>query len=150
MYAHPVHITVVNIEPNASKAVFEVSFKIFTDDFEAAILKEQGIKTGLTSGIYINNIQGHIKSYLINNFKIKINQNEIPASKIKFVKFSIVDDATWVYMDYKISSNIKSLELYNNLLNSLYPDMTNLVIIHWGNNEQGFTFTKSNLIQKVQ
>ena len=149
-HAHPVHITVVNIEPNITKAVFEVSFKIFTDDFEAAVFQKSGIHIGLTQNKPHSQCSELMKDYLVHEFNLYINDKAIPHNKIRFIKYSVVEDATWVYMEFQIPWKIKNLSIYNNLLNSLYPDMTNLVIINWGNSEQGFTFTKNNTTQKIQ
>lgn len=148
--AHPVHITVVNIEPNASKAVFEVSFKIFTDDLEQAVLLHTGININLTQNKPIQNVNELLHNYVTSKFSIIINDKSIPPQKIKVVNYSIVNDATWIYVEFPIANKIKTLTIQNDLLNHLYPDMTNLVIINWGNKQQGLTFTKHQTKLQVQ
>lgn len=143
LISHPVHITVTNIEPNVSKACFEVSIKIFTDDLEAAIAQELKSNIGLIANNPLKNISEIFLQYIDKHFAIIINNKKIPLSKIKFIKYTIVENATWLYFEYKISNKIQQLSIYNDLLNHLYPDMTNLVIINWNNYEQGLTFTKS-------
>lgn len=141
--AHPVHITITNIEPNASNACFDVAIKIFTDDLEHGIVQQLNKNIGLIAKNPSDDIHKLFLSYINTNFKIIINNKPIEASKIKFVKYTIVDDATWLYFEYKIPSKITKITIYNNLLNHLYPDMTNLVIIKWNQQEQGLTFTKN-------
>ncbi|HNV96563.1 MAG TPA: hypothetical protein PKG63_08820 [Bacteroidales bacterium] len=141
--AHPVHITITNIEPNASKACFEVAIKVFTDDLEHGIVQQLNKNIGLIAKSPSSDINELFLLYINNHFKILINGKAITSSKIKFIKYSIVDDATWLYFEYKISSKINQLSVYNDLLNHLYPDMTNLVIIKWNQQEQGLTFTKN-------
>ncbi|NSW46238.1 MAG: hypothetical protein HPY79_10540 [Bacteroidales bacterium] len=147
--AHPVHITVTNIEPNASKACFEVSIKIFTDDLESAISQEFKKNIGLIAQKPSSDINKLFLNYINDHFKIKINDQFIHPSKVKFIKYSTVENATWLYFEFKIPSKIKHISLYNNLLNHLYPDMTNLVIIKWNQQEQGYTFTKSQTEHSV-
>jgi len=141
--AHPVHITVTNIEPNTIKACFEVSIKIFTDDLEQAIAQQLNKNIGLLAQQPSPDINKLFLSYINDHFKIKINDQYIHPSKVKFIKYSVVENATWLYFEFKIPNKINHISLYNNLLNHLYPDMTNLVIIKWNQQEQGLTFTKS-------
>ncbi|MCX7862611.1 MAG: hypothetical protein N2449_06415 [Bacteroidales bacterium] len=150
LQSHPVHITVVNIEPKADKAVFEVSCKIFTDDLEHAILLYSQNNIMLTQNRPVSNIHQLLCDYIASKLMIYINNKAIPKEKIRFIKYTVVEDATWIYLEYPITSKINSLEIFNDLLNQLYPDMTNLVIINWGNEEQGLTFTKHNTRIKVQ
>ncbi|MGQ9846321.1 MAG: DUF6702 family protein [Bacteroidales bacterium] len=147
--AHPVHITITNIEPNASNTYFDVAIKIFTDDLEHGIAQQLNKNIGLIAKNPCKDIHKLFLSYINNNFKIIINNKPIEISKIKFVKYSIVDDATWLYFKYKIPSKIKKITIYNNLLNHLYPDMTNLVIIKWNQQEQGLMFSKNKTEQVV-
>lgn len=147
--AHPVHITITNIEPNASNACFDVAIKVFTDDLEQGIVQQLNKNIGLIAKNPSDDIHKLFLSYINANFKIIINNKPIDASKIKFVKYTIIDDATWLYFEYKIPSKITNITIYNNLLNHLYPDMTNLVIIKWNQLEQGLTFTKNNTEQVV-
>lgn len=148
-FAHPVHITVTNIEPNVSKACFEVAIKIFTDDLEHGIVQQLNKNVGLLAQSPIKNINELFLSYINLNFKIKINGKAITEPRIKFIKYTIVDDATWLYFEFKIPSKINQISIYNNLLNNLYPDMTNLVIIKWNQQEQGLSFTKNKTEQAV-
>ena len=148
-FSHPIHVTVVNIEPNAKNALFEVSFKIFTDDLELAIFQHSNKNIGLTQNKPIQNIEHYLKNYINDNFKIILNGKKISFNKIIFVKYTIIEDATWIYLNFKISSKIYALEIYNNLLNDLYPDMTNLLIINWGNSEKVYTFAKNKTLIKI-
>lgn len=147
--AHPVHITITNIEPNASKACFDVAIKVFTDDLEHGMVQQLNKNIGLVAESPSSDINELFLSYINNHFKILINGKAIASSKIKFIKYSIVEDATWLYFEFKIPSKIDQLSIYNNLLNHLYPDMTNLVIIKWNQQEQGLTFTKNKTEQSV-
>lgn len=149
-YSHPVHVTVINIEPNAQKAVFEVSCKIFTDDLEQAVLQHTGVNVRLTQNNPIQNINELLHKYVTSKFSIIINDKNIPPQKIKLVNYSIVNDATWIYLEFPITNKIKTLAIQNDLLNHLHPDMTNLVIINWGNQQQGLTFTKHQTKLAVQ
>jgi hypothetical protein len=150
LFCHPVHITIVNIEPIAQKSIFSVSFKIFTDDLEAAINKFFGNTIKISNKNNVNNSHELIKKYITHHFKIIINGKEISENKIELNKLETIENTTWIYMDFKITSKIKTLEIFNDLLNNLYPDMTNLLILNWGNKEDGYTFNKNNTIIKIQ
>ncbi len=148
-FAHPIHITVTNIEPNASKACFEVSIKVFTDDLEHAISLQLKENIGLLNNKPSLNIAELFLQYINDEFKILVNSKEIHKSKVQFIKYTVIDNTTWLYFEFKIPSKIEQISIYNNLLNQLYPDMTNLVIIKWKQDEQGLTFTKNSTQQNV-
>lgn len=46
---HPFYVTVTEISHNAGDKNLEISCKIFTDDFETALLKENGVKIDLSN-----------------------------------------------------------------------------------------------------
>jgi hypothetical protein len=142
-WSHPVHITITNIEPDAQKGVFEVSIKVFTDDLEHAILQQSQKNIGFIKNTPSMDSEKLILQYINTQFQILINNKPISSSKVKLTKYSNVENATWLYLEFRIPSKIQQLSIVNNLLNHLYPDMTNLVIIKWNENEQGLTFTKS-------
>lgn len=147
--ANPFHITITNIELNPSKACFEVCIKIFTDDLELAISQQLKENIGLINNQPASNIAELFLQYIHNEFKIFVNSKEIQKSKVKFIKYKVIDNATWLYFEFKIPSKIKQISIYNNLLNQIYPDMNNLVIIKWQQNEHGLTFTKNKVYQNV-
>ncbi len=141
--AHPVHVTVTNIEYNASKNIFEVSIKIFTDDLEHAVYLKEQKEIGLIKNSPVTEVEAYLLRYVYEQFQLFINNKPIALSNVKLTKYTSVENATWLYMEFNVPSKIKQLSIQNNLLNELFPDMTNLVIIHWNNNEQGLTFTKN-------
>jgi len=41
---HPVHVTVTNIDFNSSNKTFDISMKLFLDDFQNVILKNHQVE----------------------------------------------------------------------------------------------------------
>ncbi|MBI5539904.1 MAG: hypothetical protein HY951_07595 [Bacteroidia bacterium] len=146
---HPIHVTVTNIDFNSKQKVFDISMKLFLDDFQGAILKKSKVDLNLEKQISIVNADDFIKEYVSDNLKITLNDNKSSQKKLKFVSKEIKEGALWLYFTYRLSGKIESIKVENNLLNDYYPDMTNLVIIKYNELESGYTLNKSNTSFKI-
>jgi hypothetical protein len=142
--AHPVHVTVTNIDFNASKKCFDISIKLFQDDFEAVVQQDLQSSLDLTNANERNGTDEKIMEYLKSNFTITINDKPESATKLKLVRRELQEGAVWLYLTYPLKGKITSLVIFNNLLNSLYRDMTNLTILKYGEKEDGYSLTSSN------
>lgn len=142
-FMHPVHVTVTNIDYNLEEKAFDVSLKIYTDDLESVIRKTNQIALNLGKTDEIYNSNEKISEYIRNNFTISINNDKFAGKKLKFLKKENRDGAMWLYFRYPLTKKIKLLKVNNDLLNELYPDMTNLVIIRINREEKGYTLNKN-------
>jgi len=148
---HPVHISVSNIDFNASQKSFDISIKVFADDFEKAVSNSQIIKSSLGESNQVEYYNEKIKSYINKNFKFILNNKDSYSNKnLILTNHKIEDGAIWLYFTFKVNEKIKSIKIINNLLNDLYPDMTNLVIVKYKDLENGYTLNKNNNVIKIQ
>ncbi|MCX7955475.1 MAG: hypothetical protein N3A01_09865 [Bacteroidales bacterium] len=151
LIAHPVHVTITNVNFDESKLLFEIRIKIFSDDFENAILKKTGINVGLTSLTVNKNTEKYMIMYISENFNLYINDRKKPliTEKTKF-KYEIKEDATWIDISFNVKEKVKKIKIYNNLLNNLYDDMKNMLIINWKNQEKGIIFAKNKVTEILE
>jgi hypothetical protein len=140
---HPVHVTVTNIDFSKENKAFEISIKVFSDDFESIILKMKNVELNLGKANEFGESDKYICEYVRNNFSISINNDKFADKKLKFLKREVREGALWIYFRYPLSKKIDVLKVNNTLLNDLYPDMTNLVIIKLNETENGYTLNKN-------
>ena len=146
---HPVHVTVTNIDFNSSNKTFDISMKLFLDDFQNVILKNHQVELNLGKPNELKNADNYILNYIKDNIKITINNNKPSQKKLKFERKEINEGALWLYFTYQLSNKIETIQVENNLLNDYYPDMTNLVIMKYNNIENGYTLDKHTTSFKI-
>jgi hypothetical protein len=146
---HPVHVTVTNIDFNSKQKAFDISTKLFLDDFQSVILKNSKVDLNLGKPNVLLNADEYIKDYISDNIRITINKNKLSSKKLIFIRKEISEGAIWLYYSYQLSGKIESIEVENNLLNDYYSDMTNLVIIKYNELESGYSLNKNNTTIKI-
>ena len=146
---HPIHVTVTNIDFNSKQKAFNISTKLFLDDFQGVIFKNSNVELNLGKPNAILNADEYIKDYINDNIMITVNNNKLSAKKLKFIKKEITEGAIWLYYSYQLSGKIESIQVDNNLLNDYYSDMTNLVILKYNELESGYSLNKNNTTIKI-
>jgi len=137
---HPVHVGIVNMEYNTDSGVFELSFKIFRDDFQQAMNKKitPGIDLSERNSTIDNQKQNKINQYIADNFKLFSNGKEMDGPV--FDSLRITDDAVWLYYRIKFPDSVQKISILNSVLMDIYPDQTNLLILNYRGKEDGYQF----------
>ncbi len=137
--AHPVHVSVTNLDINTEKDSIFISQKMFTDDFELLFyhLYEKNMKP--TAGRDFSQSElSLVNGYMKDAFVIEAGSRKLP---LKFVKKVQEAESIWLYYTCPLpSNNINSLVLTNSLLLQLFEDQTNLVIVTYKGADSGYTF----------
>ena len=141
---HPVHISVTSININCKKEIIEISFKVFSDDFQDVINNNFDSNLNIKDSLSINKNINNITSYFNSSFKLKLN-NKINEEYLIYSKCKSNYEATWFYYNIsltELNSKLKNLHINNLILTDLYSDQNNLVIIKYKNIEKGFRLNK--------
>jgi hypothetical protein len=146
---HPIHVTVTNIDFNLKDKAFDVSIKLFPDDFEGIISKKYNVFLNLGKPNETENANKIIEEYVRNNFSILVNDDKFANKKLKLIKKEINEGSLWLFFNYSLSKKIETLQVFNSLLNDYYPDMTNLVIIKLNDSETGYSLNKNTTSFKI-
>jgi len=147
---HPVHISITNIDYNETENVFDLSIKLFANDFEKIINKNNNIVLNL--GEKNENLQCNrfIDKYIKHHFILKINNKNL-IKGVELLKKEVKKDDNSVWLYYKLkypkkkSIEGKKVEVVNVLMNDLYNDQKNLFIFTYKNTKEGFNFGKNKI-----
>ncbi len=71
--AHPLYISVTEIDHNSKDKILEISCKIFTNDFEAVLEKMAGAKVDLSSGKDTATTDKWIAAYVERHLHLKVD-----------------------------------------------------------------------------
>jgi len=147
---HPVHISVTNIDYNINKNAFDLSIKLFADDFEKIINKNYNTTINLGDKNENKNCNKLIDSYIKHHLIIKINnKNLIKNIKLFKKEVKLDENSVWIYYKIKYPNNKliknKKIEVVNVLMNDLYNDQKNLFIFTCLNTKEGYNFRKNKI-----
>ena len=123
--AHPVHISVTEINYNEKDKSLQIISRLFIDDLELSIRaqrKEPELdimepKNGL-------NTQQLVINYLTEHFKIKLDGKPC---KLNFLAVEKEDLSLICYIEIENVKKIKTLEVFNDAIMGTHEDQSNLV-----------------------
>ena len=130
---HPFFISVTEINHNSGDKNLEISCKIFTDDFEAALSKSAGVKIDLFNPKDKQAIEKHIAAYFKKHLLIKVDNK---STVLEFVGFERENEAVWSYLQVSNIVAPKKMDILNDLLYESFDQQINLVHVSVGNNRK--------------
>jgi len=144
--AHPVHISVTNIDilPQQKKIIFSV--RVFISDFNTAINKKNNTKIDFSKSPQMLVVKQIVSDYINNNlifyFDKKQNKNRFSLVRYKTNE----EGAIWFYFEIpNTNCNFGNISIKNTLLNDLYKDQTNLLILSYKDKQQAYSFNRKNI-----
>ena len=141
---HPVHFSVINMEYNDKTEAFDISIKLFIDDFEKIINKNDNVVLNLGKENQLKDCNKLIDKYIKKNFVIVFDKKAV-SKNLEQKKFTVNenDKAIWIYYALKSKKPIKVL-IRNTLMNDLYNDQKNLFIFTVKDFQEAKKFEKSD------
>ena len=122
---HPIHVSTSSIEYNSKDNKLEVICTIFTDDFEAALVKQFHGKTDLNKADMHTAMDALVKNYIAGNLHIK---TAAPVN-LNYLGFEVNRESTDVYLESDKLAAFKKIDVDVSLLHNLFDDQINIVHI---------------------
>jgi hypothetical protein len=137
---HAFHTSITQIEYNSKAKNYEISVRIFTDDFETVINTENKTKsTKIQDG---DKNDGLVSTYVLKHFSIISPQNK--KISLKYIGKENEDIATWLYFEMPEESFVKGSKIQQNVLMELFEDQVNIVNVRKGEERKSFLFDLKN------
>jgi hypothetical protein len=134
---HDLHASVTEVKWNAESTSFEVSIKIFIDDLEASLSRDN--ISGLNIGTEKESAGANdiITGYLDKHFKISLDGIQLPS---QFVGKETTDDfkAIWCYVEYPGLKDPKKCLVSNDILFELYDDQRSIMDIRMNSTDKTY------------
>ena len=122
---HPLYVTVSEFNYNAKDRVIEISCKIFTNDFEAALEKTFHTKVDLSMPSDKKTADKLVNEYVQKHLQLKVDGKPVI---IEFVGSEKETDATWSYFQVgNIVAAPKKMEITNSLLYDSFDGQINIM-----------------------
>lgn len=121
---HPFHVSVIEIEHNASDKTLEVSCKIFTDDFETTLAKNYNAKVDLINPPNIAAMDTLVKKYILSHLSLKVNGKPV---SINYIGFEHEKEAVFGYIEVGNIPAVSKLEITNSIMYDKFDDQMNIM-----------------------
>ncbi|CAH0997052.1 hypothetical protein EMA8858_03189 [Emticicia aquatica] len=137
LHLHAFHTSLTEIQFNAKEKSLEISIRMFTDDLETALTKANNGQKIMIGGKN-DNSDAILNKYIQQHFAIITPQKQ--KKTLTVLGKELEGDATWVYVEMPNNQDFKGHILYNNLMQELFDDQTNLVNFMYLSNKKTFLF----------
>lgn len=146
---HDFHASVTQMQYNPKERAFEISIRIFTDDFEKALSQEANTKVHLdgSPGQPHDKNEPLIEKYIRSHFAYVNPQKQ--TKPITYVGHEVEADANWIYLEMPYSEPFKGGLLKQNVLMEMFDDQVNMVNIQYQGQKKTFVFRKNQPVQDV-
>lgn len=127
--AHPLYVSVTEINHNATDKNLEISCKIFTDDFEKTLNTLSNKKVDLFNPKDKVETDRLVSDYVRKRLLIRLDGKEVA---LEFVGFERENDAIWSYFQAAVPAIPKKVEVNNSILYETYDKQLNLMHVTVG------------------
>lgn len=121
---HPLHISTVEIEHNASEKTLEITCKTFWDDFEKILGKNNKTTVDLTNSKNVPNNNKWIFEYIKSHLQLTIDGKTVPLS---FVGFEKEDVIIYSYLQVDNIPSVKKVSVTNSIMHDMFDDQTGII-----------------------
>ena len=129
LLAHPLYITVTEIDHNAKDKILQISCKMFTNDFEAALEKNAHAKVDLSDVKAKAASDKLIADYVEKHLQIKVDGRTVG---LQFVGSEKEADGTWSYFQVSNIPSVKKIDVTNSLLYDNFNQEINIMHVSVG------------------
>lgn len=122
---HPFYVSVTEVAFNPSDKTLEISCKMFTDDFEKALVKTNGQPIDLYQPRDRALAEKKIAAYLQKNLQFRVDGREV---QMEFIGYELEEQSTFVYFQVNaIDRSPRKLEVANTVLYDMFDKQISIV-----------------------
>ncbi|WP_340156476.1 DUF6702 family protein [uncultured Winogradskyella sp.] len=121
---HEYYVSVTQIEYAEEQQSLQIISQIFINDFETLIRRRYNETITLDSENESEKIEVYMKRYLKDKLKVSVNGNVVD---FKFIGKEYKDDIAYCYLEIENVTNIKTLEVTNQLLFDVFSEQQNIL-----------------------
>lgn len=139
--AHPLHISVTEIEYNEKNKSFEIMMRIFTDDLEEGVRRQQkDMRLNIMQPPAGKTTDQLIEAYLAAHFRLSVDNK---VRKADYLGHELEADAVICYIEVTGIKSWKTIEIKNNILMEVYDDQSNIVNVTVNDKVKSLRLTES-------
>lgn len=129
---HPIHVSVVEMNHNREDKALEITIKLFRDDFEKVLIKNNKTKVDLINPTDKAAMENLVNHYIYQHLRIKSDGKQLAIAGIGF-EFDRSEDAVYSYFQVENLAIVKNIDCENTLMHDLFEDQQNIIHVMVGN-----------------
>ncbi|GGH21043.1 DUF6702 family protein [Mucilaginibacter phyllosphaerae] len=126
---HPFYVSVTEIKHNPKTQAVEVSCRMFYDDLEHALEKDNKTPLDIVKPADKAQLNRFISEYVKKHLSIKADGKVL---NLNYVGYEIQEDGAWVYFEVKGVSTVKKIDIHDELLNAMHAEQINMLHVTVG------------------
>ena len=139
-YSHPLHLTFTNLEFKTQNSHWELTIKIFSDDFATNLKMATGCETMSGNKSRNSETERILQKWLENRLQIWFDSKPVEIGTWKFEGIRVKEDASWLTYTFTAPVPSKEIRIRDTLLLDLYSDQKNLFILAMGQIQSAHEF----------
>jgi hypothetical protein len=146
--AHPLHVSIVNMDVIADSNLLKYSVRLFYDDFQSLINAKYNTMLNFSKQNRMTfKEQQSIKEYI--NTSLIIKDENFVTLHGELSGWKVENMSVWFYFSSKFDDVGKKLIIENKLMNELFIDQKNMLIIRFSDTEKGFEYNQRTTKQDI-
>ncbi len=137
---HDYHIAIAEMQWNAETKSWQIILKVFTDDLEDALKKQEGKKIAVETQKKAPNIA--LKKYIATHFSF---ENHSP----NLIGVELQNDMYWVYVECETKNAFKFKNFMFNAFFELFDDQLNMLNVKYKDKKKTFLYQKGKNNQNI-
>jgi hypothetical protein len=126
---HPFFVSVTEIRQNEKTKTLEISCRIFYDDLERTLEKNNQVKIDILKPTDRTKVDAFISAYLQKQLQLKADGQPV---NWKYLGYEIEEDAAWCYLEAPLNIPPKRVEVKDAILYDAHPEQQNMVHVTIG------------------
>jgi len=127
-WAHPMYVSMTNMDIDSQKGDVVLSIRIFIHDVETILHNKYNIHSWIGTSSEHSDSRRLLGEYIHERFSIAVNNGK--KLDLQTDSITIVEESMWFYMKGTAQQTIRRVEIENRLLTDFFAKQKNLVIIN--------------------
>lgn len=138
---HPFYVSVVEIQHNTKEKSVEISVRIFTEDLEQVLKKQNGSLIDLSKASNKAIADKAIHQYILSKLQIQIDGKPLV---MNYLGFEIQQESIWCYFEVPNIHSVKKIDVTCNLLYEWQEQQINIIHAKANGIEKSFKLDNPN------
>ncbi|HEY5687694.1 MAG TPA: DUF6702 family protein [Yeosuana sp.] len=138
---HKYYISVTQVDYIQEKQSLQITTRIFIDDFEKVLRERYNENIVLAGKEETKEVNKYIETYLRSKIRVRINGKDV---NLIFIGKEYDIDIIQCYIEIQNVTEVKSIEITNEVLFDLFEDQQNMIKTKINSNQKSFLLNTNN------
>ncbi|MGV3527923.1 MAG: DUF6702 family protein [Flavisolibacter sp.] len=121
---HPFYVSVMEVQQNAKEKSLELTYRIFTDDFEHTINKNYKQELDISTKKDQAAFDKFIPDYMNRHVAIAVDGKGVSP---QYVGYEVDKESVYIYFEVKNVTAVKQIDVQTKLLHDYTPEQINII-----------------------